>query len=473
MAAIITEKFRQHNAKAFYDTFGTADNNFYLTVGKSSSWSNEGGSSTDAYPPSPKDDILTNFSIWNDMLAAKMISVGDVSFVIPKREWSNGTTYDMYDDMNTNLYDSTFYFMTSEYKVYKVLYNDNGSPFSGTEPNFTDPSIAWSGNYLLQYMYTLTVSEIQKFVTNDFIPVKLNDDSSYTIGTNGQIDVLKVTAGSGYTDGTYYTPIIGDGSGGVVKIYVSSGSISGFGSSSTDTTIEYAGQDYTFGKVDLTNVYSDVDLLTSTTLGAGSGSSIIPIISPEGGHGSNAIEELGGHYILMNTRLEKDEGADFTVENDFRRVCILKNPKIWDGTLSTLSTARITKAINISNLPVPGTFQIDEKITQDTTGAVGRVVEWDSINNILYYVQEKYVDYGTNNDGQLVEFSGSGVIQGSSGATGTPDITTTTVDNVDFTLGYARPELKPNTGEVVYVENRRPISRASDQTEDIKIIVEF
>ena len=31
----------------------------------------------------------------------------------------------------------------------------------------------------------------------------------------------------------------------------------------------------------------------------------------------------------------------------------------------------------------------------------------------------------------------------------------------------------PDSGEVIYVENRRPISRATDQTEDIKVIVEF
>jgi len=42
-----------------------------------------------------------------------------------------------------------------------------------------------------------------------------------------------------------------------------------------------------------------------------------------------------------------------------------------------------------------------------------------------------------------------------------------------FTSGYANPELEPNSGHILYVENRRPISRASDQTEDIKIVVEF
>ena len=29
------------------------------------------------------------------------------------------------------------------------------------------------------------------------------------------------------------------------------------------------------------------------------------------------------------------------------------------------------------------------------------------------------------------------------------------------------------SGEVIYIENRAPVARASDQTEDIKLIIEF
>ena len=55
---------------------------------------------------------------------------------------------------------------------------------------------------------------------------------------------------------------------------------------------------------------------------------------------------------------------------------------------------------------------------------------------------------------------------GTSGATGTPTSHDTT------------PELDAKTssvtsGDILYVENRKPITRASDQTENIKLIVEF
>ena len=34
-------------------------------------------------------------------------------------------------------------------------------------------------------------------------------------------------------------------------------------------------------------------------------------------------------------------------------------------------------------------------------------------------------------------------------------------------------ELQPYSGSIMYVENRSPVARASDQTEDIKLIIEF
>ena len=54
-----------------------------------------------------------------------------------------------------------------------------------------------------------------------------------------------------------------------------------------------------------------------------------------------------------------------------------------------------------------------------------------------------------------------------------PDTSYTASGNtITFTDGFANPELQPDSGNIIYRENRKPISRATDQTEDIKIIVE-
>ena len=108
------------------------------------------------------------------------------------------------------------------------------------------------------------------------------------------------------------------------------------------------------------------------------------------------------------------------------------------------------------------------------------MVEWDSTRSLLYYQQERFGDYGTNNTtSDFTLFSGANTITGStSGATGTPSTTTETVTLVNstsltLTSGLANPELQPDSGKVIYLENRKPITRSSDQTEDIKVIIEF
>ena len=494
MAAIITEKFRLHNAEQFQESFSeAAKSTYYLFIGKSSPFTTSTSGGNDNAPPTPKDDITTEFYKWDSMLAAKLISSSDVSYVIPRRNWANNTTYDMYEhDISssnttasgaTNLFDSTFYFMTSDYRVYKVLDNNNNTAYSGAEPTSEVTGPFELGGYTLQYMYKLTTSEVQKYMTSDFIPVS-TDSSVGAAAVDGSIDTVRVTAGSGYTDGTYYAAIDGDGtnaggaSGGIVEIKVNGGAIVKQGS--TGSNVYAAGAGYTFGTVDLSTVFSDTSLTSSANIGSGSGGAVEVIISPKGGHGDNAVHELGGHYVMMNVKLEQAEGDDLTIANDFREVGIVKDPyNFGTTTVSTASTRRQTYAVKLAAAP-SSAYEIDEKITQSTTGAVGRVVEFDSTNNILYYLQEQYTNYGIDATGNTVAFSGAHTITGAS-STGAAAVSSTSSETVTlaggstltFTSGYANPELEADSGHILYVENRRPISRASDQTEDIKIVVEF
>ena len=469
MAAIITEHFRQHNAEQFHESFSeAAATTYYLFIGKSSPFTTTTSGGDDSSPPVPVDDVTTEHYKWDSMLAAKLISSSDVSFALPRRNWANSTTYDMYEhDISssntttssaTNLYASTFYFMTSAYRVYKVLDNNGGVAYSGSEPTSETSTPFELGGYRLQYMYKITTSEVTKFLTSDFMPVS-TDTSVSGDAVDGALDVVRTVAGSGYTNGTYYSPVDGDGANGIVKIVVSGGTIVKQGSAGTN--MYTVGTGYRFANVDLTNVYSDTSLSSAANIGSGTGGSVQPIISPKGGHGKDAVHELGGHFVMTNVKLEQNEGADFTVSNDFREVGLVKNPfNFGTTTVATASTARQTSKITLSGAPTTA-YQIDEKITQSVTGAVGKVVEFDSTNNIIYYQQEKYANYGLHANGNLVSFSGTNVITGA------------TSNGVATAATYATPELQPDSGKVIYVENRRPISRASDQTEDIKIVVEF
>ena len=143
---------------------------------------------------------------------------------------------------------------------------------------------------------------------------------------------------------------------------------------------------------------------------------------------------------MTNTNFEGAEtsnSGDFNTSNDFRRVSII--PDTNSGGSRTGNTLRGVKAVLLSGSP--GSFTVDEKITQTTTGAVGRVVEHDTTNKILYYIQTRFNNFGLDTNGNLTAFSGTNTITGSdSGATGT-STSTSTVDSVSFTSGYASSEL--------------------------------
>jgi hypothetical protein len=412
------------------------------------------------------------------MLAAKKVTSTDVSYVIPRRNWTTGTVYDYYrhdygnritgttttqtsDSGASTLWDSTFYVMSSTYNVYKCLDN-NGGATSTVEPTGTLSTIIQTADdYKWKYMYSLTASEQTNFLSTDFMHVS-TDSTVSSAAVDGAVNIVKIkTAGTGGTNGTHTgVAIRGDGSSGVCSVTIS-------GNAVTAVTVTTPGTGYTYGYITLSDI---------NTAGGGSltGAELDVIIEPKGGHGFNAVKELGGFYVMLNTNFEAGEtsnSGDFTTANDFRRVMLMRDPDSG-GSAASATTLRGTKAILVTS--PSGDFTVDEEINQATTGAVGKVVEWDSSNNILYYVQTRFNDHGVDSNGDLTAFSGTNTITGqSSSVTATPSSSTTTVDSISFTSGYNSGEIDADTGDIMYVENRSPITRASDQTENVKLIIEF
>ena len=498
MTAIITQKFRQHNATQFIESFSeAAGNTYYVIFGKAMPFTAATTGGDDTNVPSPVDDVTSEYETWDAMIAGKKLPATDTSYSIPRRDWANNTTYDMYEhNISTlnvttsgasNLWNSTFYFKTSDNRVYKVLNNNGGVAYSGAEPTSESTSSFSIGGYVLKYMYTISASQQSKFVTTDFMPVS-TDSTVSAAAVAGKIESLIITSGSGYTNGTYYAAVYGDGtnagtsSGAVVRITVTGNVIQSFGlTAGTNTSIHIGGVAYTYGSVNLSAGYtfSDASLSTAAAMG-GVGGNVQVIVSPNGGHGSSGIDELGGNYIVMNAQFIGAERDDLLTGNDFRAISIVSDPTTFGtSTIASDSTVRQAGAIKLASSST--SFQNDEQITQASTGAVGRVTGWDTVNNILYYNQERYAGYGTNiTTGAFKDFSGANAVTGAtSTATGTPDATAdsaiTLVNGFEilFTNGYSNPELQPDSGMIIYNETRKPIVRATDQTEDIKIIVEF
>ena len=488
MPAIITNKFRKHNSDQFYESFSEASpNTYYLGIGRPQTFrtstrpdgrtENEG---TDLAPLTPTDSIKDELYIYDDLLAVKKIASSDVSYVIPRRNWVSGQIYDYYradygnritgttttltsNSGASNLFDSLFYVLTSSYNVYKCLDNNNNIA-STIQPTGTSTSVLTTADgYKWKYMYTLDASQQANFLSTDFMAVSTNSTVS-SAAVDGGVHVVKIkTAGTSGTNGTYTNiPIRGDGTNGRVTVIIGSNAV-------TSVAVTNVGSGYTYGYITVADIIS--------AGGSGlTGVELDVMIEPIGGHGFDAVKELGGYFIMMNTNLQGSElanSADFVTNNDFRKIALIRDPKSG-GLAASTSTLRGTKALRFASSPTPGTFQVDEKITQATTGATGIVVSWDSTNRILYYIQPRFSNEGLDSNGNKTAFSGTyGITGATSSATGTPASATETVNYVSFTSGYSDPEIDTHSGDVLYVENRAPITRASDQTENIKLIIEF
>jgi len=486
MPAIITDKFRIHNSEQFHEAFSeSSGNTMYLGIGRPQAFAtstradsrtnNEG---SDTAPITPADNVNAQHFPFDDMLAAKKITSSDITFAIPRRNWATGTTYDIYrhdygeritgtttaqtaNSGATTLHDATFYVLTADRNVYKCLDN-NSNATSTVEPTGTSTAIlSTADGYKWKYMYTLSASQQANFLSTDFMAVSTNSTVS-SAAVDGAVNIVKIkTAGSGGSDGTHTNiDIRGDGSGGKVSVTVASGAV-------TAVTVTTPGTGYTFGTISNAQIVA----AGATSL---SGAELDVIIEPKGGHGKNAVEELGGFFVMMNTSLEGTESSnsgDFSVANDFRKITLIRDPQSG-GSAASASTLRATKAVELTG--VSGTFTVDEEINQASTGAVGKVVEYDSTNKLLYYIQTRHNDEGVDSNGNQTAFSGANAISGqSSSASGTPTTATKTLNNVSLTSGYSASEIDADSGDILYIENRAPITRAADQTENIKLVIEF
>jgi hypothetical protein len=513
MASLVTDQFRIFSAKQFINslsvplgvsdaTAGTQRQKMYVFVGRSKDWNFErfAGVANDQNPPVPEDSFNDLCEIYDDMIAMKRITSSDVRQVIKRRTWKSGKIYDMYkhnysssnpaSNGATKLYDSDFYVMNSQYQVFKCIYNgQTPENITGIATSVNGEPVASAGQtsiittpdgYRWKFMYQLSIDEVLKFVSSDFIPVS-SDASVVSAAIDGSIDTIIINSrGASLSPGTFYAKIVGDGSNGVVRIVVDNTGI--YSGKISTATIQVAGSAYTYGKIDLAQTFSDIACTVPSSIGVSSNGTtyIEPIITPTGGHGANPEFELGGYRVMINSKLEFLDGSgDIPVDMQFRRFGLIANPTEYNSTTQSVdSTRSACKAIKFSD-SFNSNFTVGETIIQATTNARGVVIHWDSINKVLRYYQNEYSGLHQN---RLVAFSGANAITGqTSNTVGVPLTSYTSETNgaptlltgIRFTSGYAVEEIKKYSGSIVYYENRKPIVRSSDQIEDIKLVVEF
>jgi hypothetical protein len=430
MSGIFNQSIKSKFVKNFIDDVANTSSNYYVTFGKFFEWPD------DTNPPATNSSVSgTHYEVNRELLFGKKLSVSDIAYIAEKNSWTSNTVYDYYDDTNPNLYSSNYYVVTSLNRVYKCLFNNYGTP-STDEPSLTvsGGDFDTSDGYKWKYLYTINGANSRKFTTNDYIPIIPspvvssfaengalhvilvdNTGNNYTTA-NGYIDVVisntefKIsntnasTLSGAYTDSTFYVysggaagslssissyvvnssgkfittndPVIGITSTSLYRIdpqVVVTGDGSGFKAvtnvdSNTGTiasvTVIDRGLNYSYANVTITcNSYF------------GSGATARAIISPKGGHGSDAITELGCNTlgISISTNLTDN----FPTWANYRQVGLVYNPKAASN-LTSFSDATFNQMLNFGLVNYSGIFTSGEIVQGFSSKATATVAYMDS-----------------------------------------------------------------------------------------------
>lgn len=180
---------------------------------------------------SADDTYAYELGVRDQIIGLKKIQDSDVSFVIPRIDWTTGIVYDQYDDYSptypaasgaTSIDAAMFYVVTDEFKVYKCLYNNNGAA-STVKPTSTLATPFYSSDgYRWKFMYLIPLSARNRFMNSAFIPVQTALlDNFYSAGQILTTALLNM--GTGYTTASIL--IDGDGQGAILTPVISGGQI--------------------------------------------------------------------------------------------------------------------------------------------------------------------------------------------------------------------------------------------------------
>jgi len=504
MAAIITSKFRLDTTNKFVNSL--SDNQFYMALGRPNAWTD------DTVPATPYENDYTSHTLWENMFAMKRVDATDIIHCAPRNLWVSGTTYVEYDDQDTNIESKVYFVISANNNVYMCL--KAGAGASTTNPDTTGVQTSGvinhsgSDGYIWKYMYTVPTADVTKFLTTSFIPVRhikevpaggsdtalTNQWSVQSNAVDGAIYNMKITtAGTGYTSAPTLT-IVGNGSGATATATVAGGAITGI-------TMTAVGSGYTHATVTVTG-------------GSGSNGAIRPVIGPVGGFGADPTNDLRAHYVTINSVFTGDESGTIPDSNDFRQIAVIKNPIEKANETATLSAsgsmvvgnfykiltigtstdAHWATAGSTSGNPVVGevfkaiattssgsgtiaqvaeasayntcksltvatgaSFPADQMIEGHISGTVGAkamVVEYDSSNGIIYYIQNEATGFAAFTTNDYIRN------EGTSGAG--QDVT-----------ALGDPLINHHQGDVMFVENRTATTRASGQVETIRLVIAF
>lgn len=454
MPAIITDRFKKEILTNLQQDIDSSANNYYISIGQPVDWN-----ATDT-PTTPTNTIATIRDAQYNMMSVKNVEAH--SFVVPRYTWVLGAIYQAWSDKSVGHPSNSFYVVTDENNVYVCLEqgrNSNGQAVTSTvKPTGTlTKSFETGDGYVWKFLYSVGALRSSRFLAANFMPVTkfgLFDSSSpadhveqvgiQNASVKGQIAGFDVLGGgSGYTT-VPTVAVVGDGVAAGAVATISGGAVTKIELKDSDGDKAH-GRNYTKAHLNITG-------------GGGTGANGRVRLGPASGFGADPRDDLKATAIMFTAKPDGAEGSNWVVGNDFRQVTLIKNPlhSDSDGQFKGV-TGNALKRLEFGN--ITANFTADDTITGATSLAVARLVKFDS--DTVWYVQDS--------DTKFVDFTEGETITSGSGGAGV--LEAQGVDAGDS--AYVKGAVDPMTGEIIYIDNRAPIVRSADQTEDIKIIIQL
>lgn len=261
---------------------------YYYAYGRSFPWetvttTNSSGQtvivSDEENPPAISQSYSYELGVRRDILYAKAIDSNDSAIVARRINWTPGLVYDMYDDYSesnpaasgaTSIEGANFYVLTSDFNVYKCLFNNNNS-YSSYQPSGTSSeATVYPDNYIWKFMYTIPLYLRNKFLTTNWMPCTTALTNQFY--SNGAITSYSIeNKGANYVKNTWK----------VSRINIVSG---GIGYSVDDITITFPNPDIPGGTLATASV-------ASVNTGTGSVLSIV-VTEPGSGYTSQPVPTI-------------------------------------------------------------------------------------------------------------------------------------------------------------------------------------
>ena len=188
----------------------------------------------------------------------------------------------------------------------------------------------------------------------------------------------------------------------------------------------------------------------------GTGAVLTVHLPPTGGHGSDAVSELGGDDVMVSVDTFGTEDGVIDASNDFRTFAIIEEPEYRDGVSPMSGSFDLTYRLSITaDEPMENAWLKDGGVRGATSGTQAAIVSFANTNydHTRGVLRVNSLDGPGFNVGENANTSFNGIV-----ATVT---------------GVVEPDIVPDTGTVRIIRNVATITRNPLQNERFKTIVSF